>query len=148
MAESFVLIKDNYKEVCEKYLSITKCEITSCDDQQILAGDIQFEDMRGWCLITSLLGDNFAEDILLELSDGKRLIYCFSDEDQMDCEFLVAENNQIIRKKYIYSDTPELDEDEGRLRCEIIKKFLHWNDIDYFIGKARVRPDGLFKGKH
>lgn len=61
-----------------------------------------------------LYGDNFAEEILLQLSVGKKLLYFFSDESQLDCEFLVIENNTIVRKKYIYYDTPELDEDEGQ----------------------------------
>lgn len=145
MTESFILIEENYKDVYERYISITKSKAISYNDKQIVCDDMQFENRNGWCLITLLLGDNFAEDILLKLSDGKRLLYCFSDDVQMDCEFLVIDNSQIIRKKYIYSDTPELDEDTGYLQCEGEMKFLHWNDVDYFINIARRSPEKIFE---
>ena len=50
----------------------------------------------------------------------------------------------IIRKKYIYYDTPELNEDEGRLQCEDEYEFLEWNDIDKFIEIAREEPEKIF----
>lgn len=54
-------------------------------------------------------------------------------------------NNTILRKKYIYADTPELDEDEGYLRCEGEHEFVNWNDIDYFIEIARETPEEFFE---
>ena len=105
---------------------------------------MRFEDNNGWCLITLLFGDNFAEEILVELSNGKKLLYFYCDDVQTDCEFLVVNNSNILRKKYIYFDTPELDEDEGVLQCEKEKEFIYWNDIDYFIEIARNTPDKLF----
>ena len=62
--------------------------------------------------------DEFAEEILLELSNGKRLLYLFSEDSRLDCEFLVIDKNKIIRKKYLYFDMPELEEDAGRLKVE------------------------------
>lgn len=145
MVESFVLIKDNYRNVNKRYLSITGSENEEVDIDEIVCDDMIFEEIGGWCLITLLSGDSFAEEILLELSNGNRLAYFFSDDSQMDCEFLVIENNHIIRKKYIYADTPELNEDEGFLLCEEGTKFEYWNDIDYFMEIARENTDQLFE---
>lgn len=145
MTESFVLIKEDYKNVYKRYVSMTESEAMEDNDEEIICDDMRFEDRNGWCLITLLLGDNFAEEILVELSNEKKLLYFYSDDAQMDCEFLVVNNNSILRKKYIYSDTPELDEDEGILRCEKEKEFIYWSDIDYFIEIAKDTPDKLFE---
>lgn len=144
MTESFVLIKEDYKSVYKRYISITGSEATESNDEEIICDDMRFEDNNGWCLITLLFGDNFAEEILVELSNGKKLLYFYCDDVQTDCEFLVVNNSNILRKKYIYFDTPELDEDEGVLQCEKEKEFIYWNDIDYFIEIARNTPDKLF----
>lgn len=104
-----------------------------------------FEDSDGWCLITTFDGDEFAEEILLKLSKGKKLLYFYSDEDQLYCEFLVMDSHNIIRKKYIYYDAPELNADEGKLQCENEYAFLEWNDIDYFMEIARETPERLFE---
>lgn len=145
MTESFVLIKEDYNNVYKKYISVTGSEATEDSDEEIICDDMRFEDRNGWCLITLLFGDNFAEEILVELSNGRKLLYFYSDDTQMDCEFLVVNNNNVLRKKYIYSDTPELNEDEGYLQCENEKEFIYWNDIDYFIEIARDTPDKLFE---
>ena len=87
----------------------------------------------------------FQEEILLQLSKGKRLLYFYSDEDQLYCEFLVVNNLDIIRKKYIYYDAPELNADEGKLQCENEHEFLEWHDIDYFMEIARETPERLFE---
>lgn len=145
MAESFIMIKEDYKNVYKEWVAITGCEAEEITDEVIIFEDMKFEDSDGWCLITTSYGDNFAEEILLQLSAGKRMLYFFSDEDQLDCEFLVIDNNDIIRKKYIYADTPELNMDEGRLQCESENEFLKWNDIDKFIEIAREAPEQLFK---
>lgn len=144
MTESFVLIQEDYKKVYQLWTSIAGSEADEITDKEIICDDMRFEDSDGWCLITTLYGDNFAEEILLQLSAGKKLLYFFSDESQLDCEFLVIENNTIVRKKYIYYDTPELDADEGRLQCEGECKFLEWHDIDIFIKMAREEPERLF----
>lgn len=145
MVECFVLVKENYKKVCKRYISITGTEIEEDTGEEIICDDMQFEDQEGWCLITLLCEDSFAEDILLKLSNGKKLLYFYSDDSQMDCEFLVINNNTILRKKYIYADTPKLDKDEGYLQCEKENEFVHWNDIDYFAEIARETPDKLFE---
>ncbi len=44
--------------------------------------------------------------------------YLFSEDSRLDCEFLVIDKNKIIRKKYLYFDMPELEEDAGRLKVE------------------------------
>lgn len=145
MTESFVLIKENYREVYNRYISITESVSTTNCEEEIICDDMKFEDKNGWCLITLLYGDSFAEEILLELSGGNELLYFYSDDVQMDCEFLAVNNNSILRKKYIYADTPELDEDEGHLQCEAEKEFKYWNDIDYLIEIAKNTPDEIFK---
>ncbi len=144
MAESFVMIQDDYKKVYKVWAEIADSEADEITDDEITCDDMYFEDSNGWCLITTRYGDSFAEEILLQLSAGKKLLYFFSDEDQLDCEFIVIENNTIIRKKYIYYDTPELDEDEGKLQCEKEYEFIEWNDIDNFIEIAREEPERLF----
>lgn len=84
-----------------RYISITGSVFATNCDEDIICDDMKFEDKNGWCLITLLYGDSFAEEILLELSVGNELLYFYSDDVQMDCEFL-AVNNNILRKKYIY----------------------------------------------
>lgn len=144
MIESFVWIKENYEAVYKRYVLITGDDTTAeYNTNEISCDYITFEDEGEWCLIT-LYDDSFAEEILLQLSNGNRLAYFYSDDSQMDCEFLVIENNQVIRKKYIYSDTPELNEDEGKLLCEK-NKIQYWNDIDYLIELSRESPDKLFE---
>lgn len=144
MTESFVLIKENYNNVYNRYISITGSIADSYDNEKILCDDMSFEDINGWCLITLLFEDSFAEEILLELSGGNKLLYFYSDDVHMDCEFLAIDKNTIIRKKYIYADTPELDEDEGYLQCENGKEFKYWNDIDYIIEIAKNTPEHIF----
>lgn len=145
MIESFVLIEDYYENVYKKYISITGVKDAEVGIHEINCDDIVFEDEEGWCLMTLLSGDSFAEEVLLQLSNGKKLAYFYSDDSQMDCEFLVIKDNQIIRKKFIYADTPELNEDEGNLPCEKDIQFEEWNDIDYFIEIARENPNKLFE---
>ena len=144
MAESFVMIHEDYRKVYKVWTEIADSEADEINDDEIICDDMYFEDDNGWCLITTRYGDNFAEEILLQLSAGKKLLYFFSDEDQLDCEFIVIENNAIIRKKYIYYDMPEFDEDVGRLQCENEYKFVEWHDIDNFIEIAREEPESLF----
>lgn len=145
MAECFVLVKEKYKKVCKRYISITGAEIEEDNGDEIICDDMQFEARNDWCLITLLCEDSFAEEILLKLSNGKKLLYFYSDDALMDCEFLVIDKNAILRKKYIYADTPELNADEGCLKCEKDKEFVYWNDIDYFAEIARETPDKLFE---
>lgn len=145
MFECFVWIKEDYESVYKRYVSITGDDATAeYNTNEISCDYITFEGKGEWCLITLYEYDTFAEEILLELSNGNRLAYFYSDDSQMDCELLVIENNRIIRKKYIYSDTPELDEDEGKLLCEK-NKIQYWNDIDYLIEISRENPDKLFE---
>lgn len=145
MIECFVLVKEKYKKVCKKYISITGEEIEEEYDDEIICDEMRFEDREGWCLITLLQEDSFGEEILVRLSNKKKLIYFYSDDVQMDCEFLVVDKGKIIRKKYIYAATPQLNEDEGVLQCEKLHKFTEWNDIDYFIELARKTPETLFE---
>ena len=144
MIDSFVLVNKNYKEVCKRYMSIIGVEDAIYKAESIMCDDIKFEDRDGWCLMT-LWGDGIAEEILMELSDGNRLLYFFSDDAQLDCEFLVIDNKRMIRTKYIYFDTPELNRDDGYLKVEEKRAFLDWNDIDYFVDIAREDPNKLFE---
>ena len=145
MTESFVLIEDEYREVCKRYMMITETEEMVYDMETIICDDVRFEDRNGWCLMTLLEGDEIAEEILIMLSNKKKLLYFFSDEVQTNCEFLVLDNDNVMRKKYIYYDLPNLNRDEGHLKIEEKRKFLYWNDIDYFIGIAREDPYKLFE---
>ena len=145
MAECFVLVKENYKKVCKKYISITGAEIEEDTGEEIFCDDMRFEELNKWCLITLLIDDTFAEEILLKLSNKKKLLYFYSDDTQMDCEFLVIDKNAILRKKYIYTATPQLNVDEGYLQCEKGKAFVYWNDIDYFANLAKETPEKLFE---
>lgn len=144
MIDSFVLVNKNYKEVCKRYMSIIGVEDAIYKAESIMCDDVKFEDRDGWCLMT-LWGDGIAEEILLELSDGNRLLYFFSDDVQLDCDFLVLDNNSILRRKSICFDLPELNCDEGRLKVEEKRAFLDWNDIDYFVDIAREDPNKLFE---
>ena len=145
MTEGFALIEQNYKDVCKKYMSYIGVEDAVYEAEAIICEDIRFEDRNGWCLMTLLYDDTIAEETLLELSEGNRLLYFFSDDVQMDCEFLAIDDKQVIRRKYIYSDTPELNRDDGYLKAEEKRDFLYWNDIDYLVKIAREDPDKLFK---
>ena len=145
MAESFVLIEDDYKEACKRYMSITKMEEATYGIDTIVCDDVRFEDRNGWCLMTVLPGDEVAEETLLLLSDGKKMLYFFSDDDQLDCEFLAIDNKQVIRRKYIYFDLPGLNRDDGYLKVEEKRAFLQWHDIDYFVEIARENPNKLFE---
>lgn len=145
MTECFLLVKEKYKKVCKRYISITGAEIEEDNGEEIFCDDMRFEAWNDWCLITLLTEDNFAEEILLKLSNKKKLLYFFSDDAQMDCEFLVIDKNNILRKKYIYATTPQLNEDEGYLQCEQEKAFVYWNDIDYFASLAKETPEKLFE---
>lgn len=143
MIESFVLIEEDYEDVYKNYIRITGSTASEINELFIICDDMKFENRNNWCLITLLYGDAFGEEILLQLA-RTRLVYCYSDDTQMDCEFLVARNSKVIRKKYIYAGTPELNEDEGLLQCELNKKFIYWNDIDFFAQIAREEPKELF----
>ena len=145
MAECLVMIQEDFKKVYEVWSEIAECEADEITDEEIVCDDMSFEDSDGWCRITTLCGDSFAEEILLQLSKGKKLLYFYSDEDQLDCEFLVVDNHTIMRKKCIYYDTPELNKDEGRLACESEHEFLEWHDIDYFMEMAGETPERLFE---
>lgn len=147
MIDSYIWIKENYETVYKRYAFLTGDKYTEYDTHEISCEDVTFEDEGEWCFITLYVQDSTAEEILMELANGNRLVYFFSDDSQMDCEFLVMENNQIIRKRYIYADTPELDEDEGMLLCEEKNTIEYWNDLDYIIEIARENPDKLFERK-
>ncbi|MCM1182681.1 MAG: hypothetical protein NC337_04815 [Roseburia sp.] len=146
MAESYVLLEDNYKEVCKRYMTIIKAEEAAYGENVIVCDDMRFEDRDGWCLMTMMSGDEVAEEILLELSEGCKLLYFYDNDDQLDCEFLVIDDNQVIRRKYIYSDLPELNRDDGHLKAEEEERaFLNWCDIDYFARIAGKDPYKLFE---
>ena len=102
MTESFVLIEDEYREVCKRYMMITETEEMVYDMETIICDDVRFEDRNGWCLMTLLEGDEIAEEILIMLSNKKKLLYFFSDEVQTNCEFLVLDNDKVMRKKYLF----------------------------------------------
>ncbi len=145
MIEGLVYIQDDFKEVCNRYMSIVQTEDVKYKKNTIICEDWCFQDKNGWCMMNLLRGDGIAEEILLELSNGNRLLYFFSDDVQLDCDFLVLDNNKILRKKNICFDLPQLDCDEGRLKVEEKREFLYWNDIDYFVDIAREDPNKLFE---
>lgn len=67
----------------------------------IIYGDMPFEQKGKWCLITTISVDVYALEILLQISSGSKLIYFYTDENQLDCEFIVLENNTILRNFFI-----------------------------------------------
>lgn len=143
MVDSVVLTKQDIVSVKNNYLSISESEMLEENGNTII-DNLLFKEVNGWSVIINLEGDVFSEDFLLEFSRGEKLIYYYSNDSQLDCEFVVINNNKIIRKRYIYMDTPELDEDEGRLKCEN-KELVEWNDLDYMIEIIHENPDILFE---
>lgn len=143
MVDSVVLTKQDIVSVKNNYLSISESEMLEENGNTII-DNLLFKEINGWSIIINLEGDVFSEDFLLEFSRGEKLIYYYSNDSQLDCEFVVINNNKIIRKRYIYMDTPELDEDEGRLKCEN-KELVEWNDLDYMVEIIHENPDILFE---
>lgn len=143
MVESVVLIKQDIISVEKNYLSISEGEVFE-ENGNVIIDNLLFKEVNGWTSIINLEGDVFSEDFLLEFSKGEKLIYYYSDDSQLDCEFVVINDNKIIRKRYIYMDTPELDEDEGWLNCEN-KELAEWSDLDYMVEIIQENPDVLFE---
>lgn len=144
MADCYIYVEQNYKTAYQNYLEIDDTQQCLIGKDMIIYGDMQFEQKGKWCLITTISGDVYALEILLQMSSGNKLIYFYTDEDQLDCEFVVLENNTILRRFLCYGDTPELNEDYGKLSIE--EKIFHenWNDLDLLLEVAEQSPNLLF----
>lgn len=144
MADCSIYIKQNFKTTFNNYLLIDDSERYTIEEKQIIYGNMRFEDRGEWCLITTIPGEVYCEEILLQMSFGNELIYFYSDEDYLGCEFIVIINNVVIRKFLHYSDTPELNQDIGKMPCEKSFPLKEWNDLDLLIERADISAELLF----
>lgn len=142
MIESVAIIKEKRDIVVKRYSTISQGKV-SCKNNCIESDGIIFKELNDWSMLIMNLGEPFAEEFLLNIAEGQKLVYYYYDDSQLDCEFIVIQDNKIIRKRFIYSDTPELNEDIGELRCED-RKFENWNDIDYLVEKIQESPNSIF----
>lgn len=144
MADCLLWVKLNYKKVYENYLNIDDTGECIIKDKEIIYKDMIFLDKGDWCLIITVPGETYAEEILIQISAGNRLIYFYTDEDQLDVEFIVIENNTILRRFLYYKDSPELNANDGKLKCETNISLCYWNDIDQFMELADGSGDSFF----
>lgn len=145
MADCCIYVEQNYKTAYQNYLEIDDTQQCFVKEDRIIYGDMRFEKKGKWCLITA--NDEFALEVLLQMSSGNKLIYFYTDEDQLDGEFIVLENNTILRKFLRYGDTPELNEDHGKLSIEEKIVLKYWNDLDLLLKVAGQSPDLFFENK-
>ena len=143
MAECYIYINSNYKEAFENYLNIDETGECVIEDKKITYKDMTFLDKGEWCLIITMPGDFYDEEILKQMSKGNKLVYFYTDEDQLDAEFIAINNNTVLRRFLCYGDTPELNADDGKLKCEKNVSFQFWNDLDQLIELANSSV-GLF----
>lgn len=144
MADCYIYIEQNYKTAYQNYLGIDDTQQCVIEEGRIIYGDMQFEQKGKWCFITTIPGDVYALEILLQMSSGNKLIYFYTDEDQLDCEFIMLESNTVYRKFLCYGDTPELDENCGKLSVEEKRPLKDWNDLDLLLEIADQSPNLLF----
>lgn len=145
MADSYVLINQDYKESFKNYLLIDDEHEAIYEANKIIYDDLIFSQRGEWCLITMIPGDVYCEDVLKKMSGGSKLIYMFADEGQLDCEFVVIQSGKIIRKYFNYHETKELNEDVGKLPFEDKISLSEWYDIDKVIELAFNTPDKIFE---
>lgn len=144
MTDCYIYIEQNYKIAYQNYLGIDNTQQCVIKENMIEYGDMQFENKGNWCLITTISDENYALEILLQMSSGNKLIYFYTDDSNMDCEFIMLKNNTIFRKFLYYWDTPELNEDFGKLSIEKKLPLKEWNDVDLLLEIAEQSPDLLF----
>ncbi len=72
------------------------------------------------------------------------MVYFYTDEEQLDAEFIVIYNNTVLRRFLCYRDTPELNADDGKLKCEKNVFLQFWNDLDPLIELANNSADLFF----
>lgn len=137
-------MNNNYKKVFEYYCKIDEGADPVYDINEIQYGDMIFEDNNEWTRIESLCDDEFCEEVLLELSHNDKLVYIFIDEDNLNCQLVVINNNVIIRKFYNYKDTPDLNENIGKLNMEDEVPITCWQDMDYILNVLKENPNKLF----
>ena len=142
MADCCIYVEQNYKTAYQNYLEIDDTQQCLITEDMIIYGDIRFEQKGKWCLITPSY--EFALEVLLQMSSGNKLIYFYTDEDQLDGEFIVLENNTILRRFLCYGDTPELNEDYGKLSIEEKIVLKYWNDLDLLLKVASQSPNLFF----
>lgn len=101
MIDSVVFIKQDIEDVINYYLSISDSE-RIVENENIIVDNLLFKEKNDWTYIINLEGDAFSEEFLLELSKERQLIYYYTDDSQLDSEFVVINCNKISRKRYIY----------------------------------------------
>ena len=57
MIEGLVYIQDDFKEVCNRYMSIVQTEDVKYKKNTIICEDWCFQDKNGWCMMNLLRGD-------------------------------------------------------------------------------------------
>ena len=145
MVDCSIYVNLNYKKAYENYLNIDNTGQCIIEEERIIYGDMIFLNRGKWCLIITTSEDTYCEEVLLEMSSGKKLAYFFSDDAQMDCECIVVDNNHVLRRFFCYGDTPELNRNAGRLVCENNVKLQKWEDLDQLIEIANVSIDSIFE---
>ena len=95
MIDSVVFIKQDIEDVINYYLSISGSE-RIVENENIIVDNLLFKEKNDWTYIINLEGDAFSEEFLLELSKERQLIYYYTDDSQLDSEFVVINCNKII----------------------------------------------------
>ena len=95
MIDSVVFIKQDIEDVINYYLSISDSE-RIVENENIIVDNLLFKEKNDWTYIINLKGDAFSEEFLLELSKERQLIYYYTDDSQLDSEFVVINCNKII----------------------------------------------------
>ena len=90
MVDCSIYVNLNYKKAYENYLNIDNTGQCIIEEERIIYGDMIFLNRGKWCLIITTSEDTYCEEVLLEMSSGKKLAYFFSDDAQMDCECIVV----------------------------------------------------------
>lgn len=96
MIDSVVFIKQDIEDVINYYLSISDSE-RIVENENIIVDNLLFKEKNDWTYIINLEGDAFSEEFLLELSKERQLIYYYTDDSQLDSEFVVINCNKYIR---------------------------------------------------
>lgn len=144
MSECYIYVKSNYKEVYKNYVNIDETGECMIEDKKIIYKDMIFLDKNEWCLITTIPGDFYDEEILMQMSKGNKLVYFYTDEDQLDAEFIVIDNNTVLRRFLRYGDNPEFNADDGKLKCEKNISLQFWNDLDSLLELVNSSIDLFF----
>lgn len=71
MAESFVMIQEDYKKVYKVWAEIADSEADEITDDEIICDDMYFEDSNGGCLLLFLCGFAASETTVVQSARGE-----------------------------------------------------------------------------